>query len=230
MIPTRATTGPGRHLRGCPAALLALLLLLTGCGVPGDGHARIVADDDVPYHLLDADHSAGANGDTGSVPRLVPVVFWLVGEKRLVPAATRGSCADPPAELADRLLAVLAAGPDQDARAARRSSALPPAPSLRLIGIVDGTAQVEMDPSASISADRLPLAVGQVVLSLASSPGIDRVTFLNAGEPVPVPLPGGALSTRAVSAKDYAGLLVGQYRENTGPQTTLAARVGCQSW
>ncbi len=202
--------------------------LLTGCGVPGDGDARTVDDDAVPYHLLEVNPPSNTPTDDGSVPHAVPVVFWLVGEDHLVPAAAGVSCADPPEELAKRLLAELAAGPAGDTRAAGRSSALPPAPGLRLIGVVDGTAHVEWDPSTAISADLLPLAVGQVVMSLTSAPGVDEVTLLSSGEPVQVPLPGGALTTRAVSAADYADLLVDRYRVTTGGEPTLAAGIGCR--
>ncbi len=203
------------------------LLLLTGCGVPGDGHVRTVDDDAVPYHLLDGNPSGNATTDVGPVPHAVPVVFWLLGEDHLVPAAAGGSCTDPPEELANRLLGELADGPGEDTRAAGRSSALPPAIGLRLIEIVDGTAHVEMDPSTAISADRLPLAVGQVVLSLTSSPGVEKVTLLSSGEPVQVPLPGGALTTRAVSAEDYADLLLDRYRDTTGTKARLTASIGC---
>lgn len=204
-----------------------MLFLLSGCGVPGNGHVRTVDADAVPYHLLEADPSASVPSDGGPVPRMVPVVFWLLGE-RLVPATTGGACTDSPEELVKRLLAELAVGPDEDDRAAGRSSALPPASGLRLVGIVNETAQVEMDSGTSISADRLPVAVGQIVLSLTSSPGIGKVTVLSSGEPVQVPLPGGALTTRAVSAEDYAGLLVDRYRDNTGTKARLSAGVGCQ--
>ena len=205
-----------------------MLLLLAGCGVPGGGHVRTIDDDAVPYRLLEAGSSADGPRVDGSVPRKVPVVFWLVGNDRLVPAAAGGACTDPPDELAKRLIAELAAGPPEHIRAAGRSSALPPAPGLRLVGIVDGTAHVEMDPSTAISADRLPLAIGQMVMSLTSSPGVEKVTFLSSGEPVEVPLPGGALATRAVSAADYADLLLDRYRDTTGPRARLTASIGCQ--
>jgi hypothetical protein len=210
-------------------SVLALGLLLSACGVPGDGHVRTVHDDTVPYHLLQADSSADGPTTNVSAPELVPVVFWVEGDDRLAPAAAGGSCGDPTEDLVTHQLAELTSGPAEDVRAAGGSSALPPAPGLQLVGVVDGTARVEMNPSTSISADRLPLALGQVVLTLTSSPGIKRVTLLNAGEPVQVPLPGGALTLRAVSARDYASLLLRRYLDPTDHGPRLSPNIGCPS-
>jgi spore germination protein GerM len=201
--------------------------LASACGVPGNGHVRTVSDDSVPYHLLQADASTGGPTTNDSAPELVPVVFWVERDDSLAPAAVGGSCADPTEELVTHQLNELAAGPAEEVRSAGGSSALPPTPGLHLLGVVNRTARVEMDPSTSISAERLPLAVGQVVLSLTSTPGIERVTFLNAGEPVQVPLPGGALTARAVSARDYAALLVHRFRDSRGHAPGLSPTIGC---
>ena len=203
------------------------MLLVSGCGVPGDEHVRTVDRDAVPYHLLQTDSSTSSPTDEVSVPRNLPVVFWLLGDDHLVPAAAGGSCHEAAAKLLRRILAELADGPGEEARAAGRSSALPPSTSLRLVRVVDGIAQVEMDPSTAISAERLPLAVGQLVLSLTSSPDVRKVTLLSSGEPAQVPLPGGALTRRAVSAEDYSTLLPAQYREPTGRRPTPSATLGC---
>lgn len=225
--PEKVERQPRRHRRSA-VAVAGGMLLLSACGVPGDGHVRTVDAASVPYHLLEADSSASGPTDNGSVPGRVPVVFWLLGDNHLAPAAAGGSCDQPPATLMTRMLAELAVGPAEDARAAGRSSALPSSTGLRLLGVVGETAQVEMDPGTAISADRLPLAVGQLVLSLTSIPGVRKVTLLSAGAPVQVPLPGGALTTRAVSSEDYASLLLDRYRDPTGYRARLAATIGCR--
>ncbi|MFZ2012719.1 MAG: GerMN domain-containing protein [Nocardioides sp.] len=224
---------PRKSRRSAVVAVVAVvsvlaMMLLAGCGVPGAGHVRTVDADSVPYHLLEPDWSASVSTDSGSVPRRVPVVFWLLADDHLVPATAGGSCRQPSVRVIRRLLAELAVGPTQEARASGRSSALPSSTGLRLLGFVGGLAQVELDPSTAISADRLPLAVGQLVLSLTSSPGVRKVALFSSGEPVQVPLPGGALTTRAVSAEDYASLLPSRYREPTGRGSVLAATIGCQ--
>jgi hypothetical protein len=223
----RTTARPWLSVRTRLSAALGSVCLLSACGVPGDGHVRRVDGDTVPYHLLQADSPSRGPTNDASVPRLVPVVFWLLDDDRLAPAAAGGYCTDPTEELVMRQLAELAAGPGADVLSAGGSSALPPAPDLRLVSIVGGTARVEMDPSTSISADRLPLAVGQVVLSLTATRGIERVTFLSSGEPVQVPLPGGALTTDAVSASDYTSLLLHRYRDSTRRGLRLSSTIGC---
>ena len=58
-----------------------------------------------------------------------------------------------------------------------------------------------------IAADQLPLALGQVVLTLTSVPGIERVQLVSGGEPVEMALPGGRLGAEPVTADDYAELV-----------------------
>jgi hypothetical protein len=227
---TPRSTSVRRPRRGVPARLagaLALLGLVSCCGVPGDGHARTIQDDTVPYHLLQGDRSTKGPPTSVSPPVLVPVVFWVGSDDRLVAAAAGGSCADPVDELVAHQLVELTAGPAEDARSVGRSTALPPAPGLRLVSVVDRTARVEMDPSTSVSAERLPLAVGQVVLTLTSTPAIERVVFLVAGRAVRVPLPGGALTVRPVTASDYAVLLAPRFRDSRVPVPRLSRTVGC---
>jgi hypothetical protein len=79
---------------------------------------------------------------------------------------------------------------------------------LDLVDVVDGTASIQITPSSqSPSADRLPLAVGQLVLTVTSVDGVDRVTFLQDGAPIEAPLPGGARTAQPVTAADYSSLL-----------------------
>jgi spore germination protein GerM len=114
--------------------------------------------------------------------------------------------------LVERLLAALAAGPSEQGRSAGRSSAIPPDSGLELVGIVDGTAQVDIEPEASLSAERLPVAMGQIVLSVTSVPTIRSVVLVADGEPLQVPLPGGVLTDGAVTADDYADLLPDRFQ------------------
>jgi hypothetical protein len=83
----------------------------------------------------------------------------------------------------------------------------PPASGLTLVDIVDGTATVEIIPASEISADRLPAAVGQIVLTLTSARGVLAVQLVDGDEALPVPLPGGALTVEPVTTEDYSALL-----------------------
>jgi spore germination protein GerM len=211
-----------RRWRTC--AGIAGALLLAGCGLPGGGSAESVDDESVPYRLLDPGTPSRAVPDADPPPDAVPLVFWLDDTELLVPAEARSSCAQSPEEQVGRILRALSAGPSDEARAGGRGTAIPPQSRLELVRVDDGTAEVEVRPGSEVSADLLPLAVGQVVLSVTSAGGVDAVALLDDGQPVQVPVPGGALATAPVTAADYAGLLTGRYRRSTaGP----GHRLGC---
>ncbi|MDF1605794.1 GerMN domain-containing protein [Nocardioides sp. YIM 152315] len=196
------TTRPGR----VAPVLAATAAVLAACGLPGDGSVRAVDDDTVPYRLLESSTPTTPPSSFDSRPGSVPVVFWLAGD-RLVPEATDFVCTESPAVLIEGLLDALATGPSEEARSAGRSSAVPPDPGLDLIELADGRVEVDIEPETSLSAERLPVAVGQVVLTLTSAPTVRSVLLVANGKEVKVPLPDGALTNGPVTAEDYADLL-----------------------
>ncbi len=201
------------------AGALAALVLVPSCGLPDGGSVTRVDDDEVPYGLLESATAPPGTRDD-EVPGLVPVVFWLGANDRLAPERVVVSCAEGPEAVVAHLLDDLAAGPTEEARAAGRSTALPPESRLALAAVNGDTAEVEVDPHTSISPDRLPGAVGQIVLTVTSAPGIRAVALVHDGAPVQVPLPGGALTGDPVTADDYAALVPDRYREAVGcPQS-----------
>ena len=132
-----------------------LPVLVPSCGLPGAGSVKQVDDESVPRRLLDpVPHRRPPRERL--VPGPVPVVFWLVDEDRLTPAAAGASCTQTPEVVVTSLLDQLAAGPTDEERAAGRSTAIPPESVPELVDITAGTALVEVDPETSISADRLP--------------------------------------------------------------------------
>jgi hypothetical protein len=187
--------------------LIVAVLVSSGCGAPRDGEVRRVAADDVPYHLLDNGSEARKASPGPGQATTTPQVFLLDGEDRLVARSVpvpAGSLAAVEASL----LAALRDGPSEQQRASGLSSALGPGALLTMHGVVDGTARIEIVlPDAGATADRLPLAVGQVVLTAVSVEGVDRVLLEQDGGPVAAPLPGGAQTLEPVSASDYAQLL-----------------------
>ena len=215
---------PPRWPRALPAAAVSLVLLVAGCGLPGDTEVRAVDATTVPYNLLDPE-AQSRPGLTGPVPAGTPVVFWLVHDDRLAPTAVAASCTDQVDDVVGRLLGLLAAAPDDAARSAGRSSAIPSSSELNLIEVTDGVAVVEFDPAPSLTADRLPFAMGQLVLTVTSAPGVEAVRVGAAGETVEVPLPGGALTDRPVTADDYATLLPDRFAESGRP--VLSPDIGC---
>lgn len=206
------------------AVATGLVLLVAGCGLPGNTEVRAVDATAVPYNLLDPEAQARP-GQIRPVTAGTPVVFWLVDDDRLAPTAVAVSCTAPVDEIVAQQLALLAAAPDAVARPAGRSSTIPSSSGLELIDVADGVAMVEFDPATSLAADRLPLAVGQVVLTVTSAPGIEAVQVSAAGDTVEVPLPGGALTDRPVTANDYAIFLPQRFLSAGG--RGLSTDIGC---
>ena len=208
-----------RRAGGCRATVVVgvLVLLASSCGLPGSGNARPVDADDVPYRLLDPDAPTSIAFDAGALARK-PAVFWVDGE-RLFPTATGQSCSERTEVLVERLLDTLAAGPSDDGRAEGKSSVVPADAVLGLVGIDDETATVDIATDTSLSAEQLPVAVGQIVLTVTSASSVGSVVLTSDGEPVQVPLPQGALTGEPVSAEDYAELLPARLRP--------PAAVGC---
>ncbi|MCI2237581.1 GerMN domain-containing protein [Paenibacillus sp. TRM 82003] len=192
-----------------PLAALVAAAVLTACGAPSEGQVREIGPTEVPYGLLEpapepsADSSATAGTSSG------PRVYFLAGDRLLaVPLGSAGpQGTGDPARLGD-LLERLSAGPGQQERADGLSSALGPDVRLSTGPVVDGTARVSVEGLAeNIAADRLPLAVGQVVLTATTAPGVQDVQLLRDGEVLEVPLPGGERTADPVSAGDYAALV-----------------------
>lgn len=96
----------------------------------------------------------------------------------------------------DALLDELSAGPTQQVRNRGLTTALPPDSRLELVTTTGDLVLVDLKTETQISADRLPTAIGQVVLTLASAPGITRVSLLSDGEPVQIPDADGSAGVR----------------------------------
>ncbi|WP_162248098.1 GerMN domain-containing protein [Angustibacter sp. Root456] len=185
--------------------------LLAGCGLPHDQSARALDPKQVPYGLLQSstppptdDAELKSTKRTGQQAEL----YLLDGDDQLVgvPAGV-GRQLTTSARLA-ALFSLLERGPDDNQRSQGLSSAWTPGVRIQLRDFTDGLAQVEVaaglkDPSA----DQLPLAIGQLVLTATSLREVDAVQLVRDGQPVEVPLPGGALTSAPLTRQDYASLL-----------------------
>jgi sporulation and spore germination protein len=189
------------------ALLLAAVTTLTvaSCGVPQDGDAKPLPRSAVPYQLLSPKPTDPA---TPSIEGVVttPRVFFLDPQQRLVgvllPLVPRGV-----ERVEQQLLTRLSAGPTEEQRSRGLASALGPGIHLELVDITDRVARVAVSlASQDPAADRLPLAVGQVVLTATSVDGVDRVQFVHDGQVLQVPLPGGARTSSPLGPKDYQPL------------------------
>jgi hypothetical protein len=195
-------------------ALAVSVAVPAGCGVPSESEPRPIAA--VPYGLLSPGETATSRPSAAAGPG--PSVYLLQDDDRLEPVEV--STTGPGAQEAVRaVLAQLSAGPSEQERAAGLATALGPEVTVSLRRLVGDTAEVDVGASASVaSAGRLPLAVGQVVLSVTSVGGVSRVVLTEAGRPLEAPLPGGALTSNPLTAADYRSL-VGSRPEGTQPTT-----------
>jgi spore germination protein GerM len=199
-----------RVARGVVAVLLSVAALVS-CGLPTDDAARPLDSREVPYGLLRSVPPATTPpAQLKSAPVAHARLFLLGPQDRLV--AVPPGVQDPPAAPYERLTALLTRlerGPDEQQRAQGLSTALSPGVQIDLLALSGGgIAQVQVvaglkDPSA----DRLPLAVGQLVLTATSVAGVQAVQLVRDGAPVEVPLPGGALTSQPLTQNDYDQLV-----------------------
>jgi hypothetical protein len=191
------------------AALCGILVTVAaGCGVPTDGDPVSVSQERVPYRLL-SPSSPPSESPTAPSGTLVtrPQIFFvsptghLVASPQTLPATGLGT-------VEDALLERLTAGPTDADRALGLDTALGQGAELRFSRVEAGVASLEVTPGdPPPSAERLPLAVAQVVLTATSVAGVDSVILLRDGHPVDVPLPGGEQVAGPVTAEQYASLL-----------------------
>jgi hypothetical protein len=184
-------------------AAVALGLLLAGCGVPTGGEPRTIPASDVPYGLA----QPTAPSSSTAPPEVLPDtsrVFLLGAGDVLVPRGRELSGNTPRERLAD-LLDELAAGPTAAERDEQLSTALPPEVRLRVTSLESGTATIEMDnfeqAPAGVAGRR---AVAQIVVTATSVPGVRAVLLELAGEPIEAPLPSGELTSKPLTAADFA--------------------------
>ncbi|HZI96426.1 MAG TPA: GerMN domain-containing protein, partial [Actinomycetales bacterium] len=194
------------RLAGAVSALLALALCVA-CGVPSAGGVRTVPADDVPYGLLSPSPTEQPTPESEG-PGTTSPQLYLVGSEDLLVPTSQPVDANGLRSVLRQLLHQLAEGPSEDQRQQGLASALGPDIELRLDSVDAGTARVEVSlPTREPAADRLPFAVGQIVLTLTSVAGVNRVLLVRDDEPVELALPGGARTSAPVGADSYRQLV-----------------------
>lgn len=198
MRPLRAP-GPTAAL---VAAVAVAVSAVAACGAPSGSPARTIGS--VPYDLT-ASPTPTAPASSPTPTRGAQV--FLLRDDTLVPASPVTAGADFRSS-ATRALQRLVEGPTDVDRTAGLSTALGPEVRLSLTDLTDGRATVDVQVGAqALGAGRLPLAVGQIVLTLTSVPDVDSVVLTARGARIAAPLPGGALTDRPLRARDYVELV-----------------------
>lgn len=192
-------------MRRAGLALLGVVVAATmsACGVPTTPSPIPISR--VPYDLLSPSPVATAQPTT-PVER-GPSVYFLDQEDRLVPLEADGG-GGTTADTVAAVLRRLAAGPSEQERHIGLSSAFGPEITLSLRALDDARAAIAIETgSPGPSAGRLPLAVGQVVLSVTSVAGVTSVVLVDDTGPIDAPLPGGARTDQPLTRADYEILL-----------------------
>ena len=191
-----------RFLVASVAAAIATAGSLSACGAPTSSEVNPITA--VPYDLMSPATSATSapTVDTATTPQV-----YLVRDDVLVPVqASRALDIDVTTTVATTL-ARLAEGPSREERDRGLSTALGPDVGIALDRLDGTTAVIDVRAGDQApTASRLPLAVGQLVLTVLSVPGVESVLLTSEGEPIQAPLPGGALTDRPLVAGDYAPL------------------------
>lgn len=186
------------------AAVAAVLLWATACGIPAEDSAREITRTLPPT-------AASSPGPTpvpqGTVsPAVVSVKFYFIKADKLVPAERRL----PAFPTVKDLLRDLVSGPTQAEFDGGLRSAL-----LGSEVIVDvtvdsaGVAVVQLAPETVLGTSEQSYAWGQVVCTLVSHPFVTAVSFIQNGEPTAVLDGSGQLAQGPLTASSYA-LLVGE--------------------
>jgi len=183
-----------------------LVAATTGCGVPTGGSPDRIPAAEVPTELA-ASGSSTAARPSAAAGLDEPQVLLLTEDGTLVP---RGRSV-PDGELRDRLdalLSDLAAGPTPSELTDRLSTALLPDTTLSVTRVSGATVTIDLDGSAEAPTGReSQRAVAQIVLTATSLPGVEAVLLTRGGQPVEAPLPSGELTSRPLTAGNYASLL-----------------------
>jgi hypothetical protein len=186
----------------------AVVSLLGACGLPRSSTPVQVPPAEVPYGLLNSATNSPTPTATPGVP-LVDGTIFLADPQQQLAAVPVQVPEDQAAPMLQTLLNRLAVGPTERERALGLATDLGPGSTIVLRGISSGTANIELqstgqDPSPS----KLPVAVGQIVLTATSIDGVERVVFVREGTAVAVPGPsGGGLTSEPLIAADYSALL-----------------------
>ena len=186
--------------------LLALVLSLSACGIPTGGAPESIAPSDIPYGLTSTTPTPAPR--TSRPPGSdEPRIYLVAADDVLVPRgrAVEGETLE---DRLERLMDELAAGPSSSELAEQLSTSLPPDVQLSVTGVEEGTATIDIsggeDSPSGLESRR---AVGQIVLTATSLPGIGASRLTRGGVPVEAPLPSGELTSDPLEGEDYAALL-----------------------
>jgi hypothetical protein len=192
---------------GLVTVLVASLAVLGACGLPSSSPPVEVPPAEVPYGLLESATTSPSPTVSPGVLLSAASIYLADAQQQLVAVPVQIPSA-PAAPMLQSLLDRLAVGPSERERARGLVTDLVPGSTILLRNLSAGTADIELltsnqDPSPS----KLPIAVGQIVLTATSIVGVDRVVFVRDGTVLPVPSPDGSRTLDPLTSVNYMSLL-----------------------
>jgi spore germination protein GerM len=180
-------------------AVVVTVAAVVGCGVPDSGVATIEPSE-LPKSLRS---TTSVTSTVPGEPSSAQVALYWVRDDHLVGEPV--SFEAPPD--AERMLTLLLKGPGTGSLGGVRTAISDP--EMVRDSIQRGsTVVVDLGPSFSdlTGSDQI-LAIGQLVASLTSIPGVSAVELRQGGDAVEVPIPDGTLVDRPLTRADYSELL-----------------------
>jgi spore germination protein GerM len=197
-----------RAIRGrAVAALLALAVVVGGCGLSANREPRVIAADDIPTELRDP--SLSSSTTLAGSPATTAVTVYLLTQQA---AVTR--LVGVPREVKDSTrprdhLAALLVPPTPAEQAQGLLTSIPADTVLIDTKLDDTTGELTIDLSRSlfdIQGQELRNAFAQLVWTATDVPGVRAVRFLVAGNEYRVPDENGIEQPGAVTRASYATL------------------------
>ena len=197
-----------RHPTGHMVAVLAGLVALAGCGVPGDGSPREVEAKNVPYDLLAPTAENTTTTQPSAFTATSRVKIYLPDAEGKLTAVSRQVTA--PATAAKAVVSLFN-GPTEQEADALHSAVTTGTKLLGIDGPTDGLVTLDLSHHLlDITGRQQILALAQVVYTVTELPSVDRVLFQIDGESVEVPNGNGKLTASPLGRLSYRDLIADQ--------------------
>jgi spore germination protein GerM len=164
-------------------------MVLGACGIPVDNAPHALARSDVPFGLLQPSNAATTTSTT--TPSVgVPVTVYMMGADGHLTAVSRDVPVPAPITA---VLGALVAGPTATEASTGLASAIPTQTSILSAAVTAGVVTVNLaGPFDQLVGQAQIEAVAQFVFTATAQPGVHGVSFQLSGQPVEVPVAGGA--------------------------------------
>ncbi|WP_436794853.1 GerMN domain-containing protein [Actinospongicola halichondriae] len=191
-------------LRRAPLAVVAVMIV-TACSLGPQEEPRLV---DLPARERELPVGTEAGPEAVDTVEFTATLYLIADNDRLVPVAREVTSDGSRDGQITAIFRALVDGPSDEEADIGLRSAVPPA-TVVLESSATGTS-VTLDLSAafaSIGGKAELLAVGQLVVTATTFPGVQSLNLRLDGTPIDVPLPTGALTDQAVTLRQFSALL-----------------------